>query len=188
MAKPFVFFIFFFLFKKLDKKRYWYKITVKMIRMNQSNKFTFCLQLFWTKAQQFVSYAYFFFVRTDPRNAQSQCEGNTKIFLSCYFFVSAVRDFQLLVQILIASLHTSKKIKDKFTFWTFFVGYNTLNLQSIFITISFLTQMTYFWSKGEDLQHFMELTEIYFQYLISNAAIVEIIETWVIYFEYDEET
>lgn len=187
MAKPFVFFIF-FLFKKLDKKRYWYKITVKMIRMNQSNKFTFCLQLFWTKAQQFVSYAYFFFVRTDPRNAQSQCEGNTKIFLSCYFFVSAVRDFQLLVQILIASLHTSKKIKDKFTFWTFFVGYNTLNLQSIFITISFLTQMTYFWSKGEDLQHFMELTEIYFQYLISNAAIVEIIETWVIYFEYDEET
>lgn len=48
--------------------------------------------------------------------------------------------------------------------------------------------MTYFWSKGEDLQHFMELTEIYFQYLISNTAIAEIIEIWVIYFEYDEET
>lgn len=131
--------------------------------MNQSNKFTFCLQLFWKKSATICFICLFFFVRTDPRNAQSQSEGNTKIFLSCYFFVSAVLDFQLLVQILIASLHTSKKMKDKFTFWTFFVGYNTLNLQSIFITISFLTQMTYCWSKGEDLQHFMELTEIYFQ-------------------------
>lgn len=155
--------------------------------MNQSNKFTFCLQLFWKKVQQFVSYAYFFF-RTDRGNAQSQSEGNTKIFLSCYFFVSAVLDFQLLVQMLISSLNTSKKMKDKFTFWTFSVGYNTLNLQSIFITNSFLTQMTYCWSKGEDLQHFMELTKIYFQYLISNTAIAEIIEVWVIYFEYVEET
>lgn len=118
MAKPFVFFIFFF--KKLDKKRYWYKITVKMIRMNQSNKFTFCLQLFWKKAQQFVHMLIFFFVRTDPRNAQSQSEGNTKIFLSCYFFVSAVLDFQLLVHRLIASLNTSKKMKDKFTFNCFY--------------------------------------------------------------------
>lgn len=150
--------------------------------MNQSNKFTF-----GKKAQQFVSYA-FFFIRTDPRNAQSQSEGNTKIFLSCYFFVSAVLDFQLLVHMLTASLNTSKKMKNKFTFWTFFVGYNTLNLQSIFITISFLTQMTYCWSKGEDLQNCMELTKIYFQYLISNTAIAEIIEVWVIYFEYDEGT
>lgn len=156
--------------------------------MNQLNNFTFCLQLFWKKSATICFICLFFFVRTDPRNAQSQSEGNTKIFLSCYFFVSAVLDFQLLVHMFIASLNTSKKMKDKFTFWTFFVGYNTLNLQSIFITISFLTQMTYCWSKGEDLQHFMELTELYFQYLISNTAIAEIIEVWIIHFEYDEET
>lgn len=114
MAKPFVFFIFFF--KKLDKKRYWYKINVKMIRMNQSNKFTFCLNYFGKKRNNLFHMLIFFFVRTDPRNAQSQCEGNTKIFISCYFFVSAVLDFQLLVHMLIASLNTSKKMKDKFTF------------------------------------------------------------------------
>lgn len=188
MAKPFVFFIF-FLFKKLDKKQYWYPLCIKsLLKWSEwINQITLhsAFNYFGKKVQQFVSYAYFFFVRTDPRNAQSQSEGNTKIFLSCYFFVSAVLDFQLLVHMLTASLNTSKKMKDKFTFWTFFVGYNTLNLQSIFITISFLTQMTYCWSKGEDLQHFMELTKIYFQYLISNTAIAEIIEVWVIYFEYD---
>lgn len=193
MAKPFVFFIFFF---KIHRAWTWskailvstvYKITVKMIKMNQSNKFTFCLNYFGKKRNN-LFHMFIFFVRTDPRNAQSQCEGNTKIFLSCYFFVSAVLDFQLLVHMLISSLNTSKKMKDIFTFWTFSVGYNTLNLQSIFITNSFLTQMTYCWSKGEYLQHFMELTKIYFQYLISNTAIAEIIEVWVIYFEYGEET
>lgn len=37
----------------------------------------------------------FVFVRADTRNAQSQCERNTEMSLSCYLFVSASINFIL---------------------------------------------------------------------------------------------
>lgn len=156
--------------------------------MNQSNKFTFCLNYFGKKRNNLFHMLIFFFCQNRSKKRSLPVWRKYKdislllLLCKCSSWFSVARTYAC------ASLNTSKKIKDKFTFWTFFVGYNTLNLQSIFITITFLTQMTYCWSKGEDLQHFMELTKIYFQYLISTTAIAEIIEVWVIYFEYDEET
>lgn len=37
------------------------------------------------------------FVRADTRNAQSQCERNTEMSLTCYLFVSANNDFLFIV-------------------------------------------------------------------------------------------